>query len=74
MFTAAIVLTLAFGIGANTAIFTLLDHVVLRSLPVERPEQLYVLGPRDSMTTMQSDGPPQRDGSFPSPISIQSSP
>jgi predicted permease len=64
VFTGSIVLTLALGIGANTAIFTLLDRVMLRSLPVERPGQLYVLGSRYSMTTIQSDGPPQRDGNF----------
>ena len=34
------VLTLALGIGANTAIFTLLDQALLRSLPVSHPEQL----------------------------------
>ncbi len=64
VFTAAVVLTLALGIGANTAIFTLLDRVVLRSLPVERPEQLHVLGSRYSMTTIRSDGVLQRDSSF----------
>src|SRR5215467_1810910 len=37
-FTAAVVLTLALGIGANTAIFTLIDAVMLRSLPVANPE------------------------------------
>src|SRR5580658_10412987 len=42
-FTLVAVLSLAFGIGANTAIFTLLDQVLLRSLPVQAPEQLTLL-------------------------------
>ena len=40
MFALVAVLTLALGIGANTAIFTLLDQAVLRTLPVGDPEQL----------------------------------
>ena len=39
-FTAVAVLTLALGIGANTAIFQLLDAVRLRSLPVTNPSEL----------------------------------
>jgi predicted permease len=40
VFTVVAVLTLALGIGANTAVFTLLDQALLRSLPVSHPEQL----------------------------------
>ena len=40
LFTLIAVVTLALGIGASTAIFTLLDQAVLRSLPVSHPEQL----------------------------------
>jgi predicted permease len=39
-FTTVALLTLALGIGANTAIFTVIDAVILGSLPVQRPEQL----------------------------------
>ena len=42
-FAAVAVLSLALGIGANTAIFTLVDYVILRSLPVRAPEQLGVI-------------------------------
>lgn len=43
VFTAVAVISLALGIGANTAIFTLLDQILLRLLPVKDPRQLVLL-------------------------------
>ncbi len=42
-FAAVAILSLALGIGANTAIFTLIDSVLLRSLPVQDPDRLVVV-------------------------------
>jgi len=39
-FTAVAVVSLALGIGANTAIFSLINALILRMLPVDHPEQL----------------------------------
>src|SRR5262249_42616406 len=47
-FTAVAVLTLAFGIGANTAIFTFIRGYMLRALPVKDPHELLVVAVRDS--------------------------
>jgi hypothetical protein len=44
VFTAVALVSIALGIGANTAIFTLVDRVLMRPLPVEAPEQLVLLG------------------------------
>jgi macrolide transport system ATP-binding/permease protein len=60
-FTAVAVLTLALGIGANTAIFTLIDAVMLKSLPVPNPTQLYRLGDNNNCCVMVGT---QDGGSF----------
>jgi predicted permease len=51
-FTAVAVLSLALGIGANTAIFSVIDAAMLRTLPVERPERLVLF----SRLNPQGDG------------------
>jgi predicted permease len=43
LFATVAILSLALGIGANTAIFTLMDQILLRKLPVTAPEQLVML-------------------------------
>jgi predicted permease len=48
LFSAVAILSLALGIGANTAIFTLIDQILLRKLPVANPEQLVMLFQRGS--------------------------
>ncbi|HEY2378595.1 MAG TPA: ABC transporter permease [Gemmatimonadaceae bacterium] len=59
-FSLVVVLTLALGIGANTAIFTLIDSVLLRPLEVPRPEQLVAIG-NPSRTGGVSQGGPRLD-------------
>jgi hypothetical protein len=43
LFASVAILSLALGIGANTAIFTLIDQILLRQLPISHPEQLVML-------------------------------
>ena len=55
-FTAAVALTIALGVGANTAIFSLMDAVLLRSLPVGDPKKLVFI--EVSGTAGNSGAPP----------------
>jgi predicted permease len=59
-FTAIVVVALAIGIGANTAIFTLIDAVLVRTLPVSHPEQLVSIGNPARVNSL-SQGSPRTD-------------
>ncbi len=58
-FTAVAVLSLALGIGANTTVFSLLDAIMLRSLPVQHPEQIV------EVATVLPGDTPHYDFSYP---------
>jgi putative ABC transport system permease protein len=60
------VITLGLGIGANTAIFSMVDSLLLRPLPVQDPGRIVVLA------AQQKNGPVQPDLSFPDFRDIQS--
>src|SRR5258707_11286350 len=63
VFASVAILSLALGIGANTAIFTLMDHVLLRMLPVQHPEQLVMLDQQGP-----TQGKVENDNSFSYPM------
>jgi predicted permease len=60
-FAAVVVTTLALGIGANTAMFTLVNAVMLKRLPVPQPKELYRLGDNNNCCVMVGT---QNEGSF----------
>ena len=55
-FAAVVVLTLALGIGATAAIFSLTDKVLLQTLPVPKPEQLVLVSTYDPKEGLERDG------------------
>jgi predicted permease len=63
VFTLTAMLTLALGIGATTAIFSLIDSVMLKSLPVADPSRLYRVG--SGMNCCGQIGPQKEWGIFP---------
>src|SRR5580698_4090271 len=66
VFTIAAMLTLALGIGGTTAIFTLIDAVMLRSLPVADPASLYRIGDGDNCCVQ--GGPQDKWGMYSFPL------
>jgi predicted permease len=64
-FTAIVLISLTLGIGANTAIFTLIDAVMLRGLPVQSPGELVTVGDASRPTAIAFGGPMANILSYP---------
>jgi len=65
-FTTVAILTLALGIGANTAIFSLMDQILLRRLPVKNPDELVILrSPGRGEGHVWTDGDGSQSFSYP---------
>ena len=65
-FASIAILTLALGIGANTAIFSLMDQILLRRLPVAHPDELVILrSPGRAQGHVWTDGDGAQSFSYP---------
>src|SRR5262249_17511988 len=61
-FAITVILTMALGIGANTAIFTLAHDILMKSLPVDDPKTIYRIGDKNEASL--TNGLQNEDGDF----------
>ncbi|HEX8944975.1 MAG TPA: ABC transporter permease, partial [Gemmatimonadaceae bacterium] len=70
-FTVAVVLTLALGIGANVALYSLVDALMLRTLPVPQPERLVSIGDPAAVNQRWSGSPETDYVSYPLYVDVR---